>query len=152
MELSFDDGAALEAQCMPFLEGSIRPATAVELMASRYIAHRRRDFDYLQRTHDPKTRTAVDSEPLESIEWTGLQILRHVDGGTDDDQGQVEFVAHYVVEGKVGKHHELSEFRRIDGAWYYVRGGPPPTRSARVGRNDPCPCGSGKKHKKCCGR
>jgi hypothetical protein len=22
----------------------------------------------------------------------------------------------------------------------------------KVGRNDPCPCGSGKKHKKCCGR
>ena len=25
-------------------------------------------------------------------------------------------------------------------------------RGHRVGRNDPCPCGSGKKHKKCCGR
>jgi hypothetical protein len=25
-------------------------------------------------------------------------------------------------------------------------------RTARVGRNDPCPCGSGKKYKKCCGR
>jgi uncharacterized protein YecA (UPF0149 family) len=24
--------------------------------------------------------------------------------------------------------------------------------SAKVGRNDPCPCGSGKKYKKCCGR
>ncbi|MDT8335833.1 MAG: SEC-C metal-binding domain-containing protein, partial [Desulfurivibrionaceae bacterium] len=23
-------------------------------------------------------------------------------------------------------------------------------RGDRVGRNDPCPCGSGKKHKKCC--
>ncbi|RXM02456.1 hypothetical protein EO238_29585, partial [Citrobacter sp. AAK_AS5] len=22
----------------------------------------------------------------------------------------------------------------------------------RIGRNDPCPCGSGKKYKKCCGR
>ncbi|MBR6467995.1 MAG: SEC-C domain-containing protein, partial [Desulfovibrio sp.] len=22
----------------------------------------------------------------------------------------------------------------------------------RVGRNDPCPCGSGKKYKKCCGK
>ena len=22
----------------------------------------------------------------------------------------------------------------------------------KVGRNDPCPCGSGKKYKKCCGR
>jgi len=24
--------------------------------------------------------------------------------------------------------------------------------AVRVGRNDPCPCGSGKKHKKCCGK
>ena len=23
--------------------------------------------------------------------------------------------------------------------------------SAKIGRNDPCPCGSGKKYKKCCG-
>ncbi len=27
----------------------------------------------------------------------------------------------------------------------------PATRDVRVGRNDPCPCGSGKKYKKCCG-
>ena len=29
-----------------------------------------------------------------------------------------------------------------------------PVRNAgkKVGRNDPCPCGSGKKYKKCCGR
>jgi len=26
-----------------------------------------------------------------------------------------------------------------------------PVRAAKVGRNDPCPCGSGKKFKKCCG-
>ena len=26
------------------------------------------------------------------------------------------------------------------------------TASQKVGRNDPCPCGSGKKYKKCCGR
>jgi len=29
--------------------------------------------------------------------------------------------------------------------------GPPVQRGAKVGRNDPCPCGSGKKYKKCCG-
>jgi SEC-C motif-containing protein len=27
----------------------------------------------------------------------------------------------------------------------------PPRRVEKVGRNDPCPCGSGKKFKKCCG-
>ena len=29
---------------------------------------------------------------------------------------------------------------------------PQPARAQKVGRNDPCPCGSGKKYKKCCGR
>ena len=34
---------------------------------------------------------------------------------------------------------------------------PPPVETIRaekksVGRNDPCPCGSGKKYKKCCGK
>ena len=28
----------------------------------------------------------------------------------------------------------------------------PKLESSKVGRNDPCPCGSGKKHKKCCGQ
>ena len=27
----------------------------------------------------------------------------------------------------------------------------PVVARAKVGRNDPCPCGSGKKYKKCCG-
>ena len=27
-----------------------------------------------------------------------------------------------------------------------------PVTSTKVGRNDPCPCGSGKKYKKCCGQ
>ncbi|MDY3808675.1 preprotein translocase subunit SecA [Desulfovibrio porci] len=30
--------------------------------------------------------------------------------------------------------------------------GTPAKAAPRVGRNDPCPCGSGKKYKKCCGR
>lgn len=34
---------------------------------------------------------------------------------------------------------------------------PPPVETIRsdkqeIGRNDPCPCGSGKKYKKCCGK
>lgn len=32
-----------------------------------------------------------------------------------------------------------------------VTGQPIPARSTKVGRNQPCPCGSGQKHKKCCG-
>ncbi|MGN1105021.1 MAG: SEC-C metal-binding domain-containing protein [Huintestinicola sp.] len=27
----------------------------------------------------------------------------------------------------------------------------PPAKKKKIGRNEPCPCGSGKKYKKCCG-
>ncbi len=27
---------------------------------------------------------------------------------------------------------------------------PAPAKSQKIGRNEPCPCGSGKKYKKCC--
>jgi SEC-C motif-containing protein len=42
-----------------------------------------------------------------------------------------------------------------DGEWRFIDGkifGPDPVRreAPKVGRNDPCPCGSGKKFKKCC--
>jgi uncharacterized protein len=46
----------------------------------------------------------------------------------------------------------------IDQFWKGRRHGAlPPTgqtvsgSTAKVGRNDPCPCGSGKKYKRCCG-
>ena len=28
----------------------------------------------------------------------------------------------------------------------------PVVKPEKIGRNEPCPCGSGKKYKKCCGR
>ena len=31
------------------------------------------------------------------------------------------------------------------------RSAAPPPQPSKVGRNDPCPCGSGRKYKKCCG-
>ena len=45
---------------------------------------------------------------------------------------------------------ELRE--KIDGwrAEWNVRLSPPRAQSRKVGRNEPCPCGSGKKYKKCC--
>ena len=38
--------------------------------------------------------------------------------------------------------------------YWFERGIPEPVRrtTPKVGRNDPCPCGSGKKFKNCCGR
>jgi hypothetical protein len=43
------------------------------------------------------------------------------------------------------RYAETSQSARI------ARGGAPRLTSTKIGRNDPCPCGSGKKYKKCCG-
>jgi len=41
----------------------------------------------------------------------------------------------------------------IDGGAPNLRGIPGgQAKSKKIGRNESCPCGSGKKYKKCCGR
>jgi len=42
----------------------------------------------------------------------------------------------------MGISEKADEFKRILN---------PPVRAQKIGRNEPCPCGSGKKYKKCCG-
>ena len=42
--------------------------------------------------------------------------------------------------------------RGLQTRWKAVMETPDPVRAEKVGRNDPCPCGSGKKYKKCCGK
>ncbi|MBT8492606.1 MAG: SEC-C domain-containing protein, partial [Deltaproteobacteria bacterium] len=68
----------------------------------------------------------------------------------------VEFIARYKARGADLHHHERSTFAQQDGEWFYRDGQivKPKTvvkDSPKVGRNSPCPCGSGKKYKKCCG-
>jgi len=46
----------------------------------------------------------------------------------------------------------LSEEKRQEIAKAYRTSGIYVRKEARVGRNDPCPCGSGKKYKNCCGK
>jgi SEC-C motif-containing protein len=159
MEIPFQDSEALATFCTPFIRGEKVPATAAELMASRYVAYATGAIDYLIATHDPKTRSATDrkatQEWSERADWRGLEIVSTERGGPNDDAGQVEFIARYVMDGVEHAHHERSRFRRVDGRWYFISGdkvSAPPRKSApKVGRNDPCTCGSGKKFKKCCG-
>ena len=51
---------------------------------------------------------------------------------------------HYIIGFEPDKPEDLSDFDRSLNP-------PQPVLLERVGRNETCPCGSGKKHKKCCG-
>jgi SEC-C motif domain protein len=160
VNVPYQDAQALEAYCLPFIRGERRPDTAAELMASRYVAYTLGEIDYLVATHAPDTRESIDRVATEhwsrKASWLGLEIVSTEAGAAGDEQGEVEFIACYVLDGTEQVHHERSTFRRIDDRWYFVEGRivpkKPVTRTGeKVGRNDPCACGSGKKSKKCCG-
>ena len=156
-------GADEGACCGPLLAGAPAP-TALALMRSRYTAYVRRAVPYLIHTHDPATRATVKRDELErwcrETTWRGLEIVTTVVGGVADNAGLVEFIARGVARGNPFTHHERSRFRRADGRWVYtdaepssvVSSSPAVIAAAKPGRNDPCPCGSGQKYKRCHGR
>jgi len=41
---------------------------------------------------------------------------------SNDEQAIVEFVARYKINGRAGKMHEISRFKRIANRWLYVDG------------------------------
>jgi SEC-C motif-containing protein len=150
------------ACCGPYLRGESPAPTAEALMRSRYCAYVRGAVDYIVTTHDPATRAEVDRAAAEKwskgATWQGLEILATTGGSEADQEGMVEFVARYTMRGGAATaHHERSRFRREAGAWVYVDGETGPfareqaKRTETAGRNDPCPCGSGKKFKRCHG-
>ncbi|MBL8634665.1 MAG: SEC-C domain-containing protein [Myxococcales bacterium] len=153
-------GATLADCCGQLLDGGAA-VTAEALMRSRYTAFVGRRSDYLLATWAPEKRPSALDLSRDRTEWLGLQIVAVVAGGPDDAVGEVEFIARYRSPAGAGAQRERSRFRREAGRWLYVDGqvaavpqpGEAAARSgAGVGRNDPCPCGSGSKWKRCCGR
>lgn len=155
-------GSGLEysACCEPYISGDNLPETAEQLMRSRYSAYATVNVDYLHHSLHPDHQSDHDVNAARKwaadSDWIGLEIVSTAAGGKDDETGIVEFKASYRENGKVRQLHEISRFEKVEGRWSYVDGEMPKPQTVRnetkVGRNDPCPCGSGKKFKKCCGR
>jgi SEC-C motif-containing protein len=132
--------------------------TAEALMRSRYTAYVEHAIDYIVETCAGDEKERIDVEETSSwsrrSKWLGLKIISVEKGGPNDSAGTVEFEAHYEIDGLKETHHEKANFKKIDNRWYYTEGNVIPKTVLRTGpktgRNEPCPCGSGKKYKHCC--
>ena len=151
-------GLELDACCGPYVDGSKPAPTAEALMRSRYTAFTLGNVAYLKNTLSKAEQVDFNmtEEDLAASSWQGLDIKNTEAGLEGDERGIVEFVARYKESGTQHVLHERSTFCREDGRWVYESSvynpKSAPVTSTKVGRNDPCPCGSGKKFKKCCGR
>ncbi|MFY9627630.1 MAG: YchJ family protein [Methylocystis sp.] len=159
--LRAEDQKPYSACCAPYLEAGKPAPTAEALMRARYSAFALGKIDFLLDSLAPESRYDFDRKAVahwsSQSQWQGLDIISAEQGQAGDKQGFVEFVAHFVMDGETRAHRERSLFRfdEADGRWYFVeeanRKPAPIVKGDQPGRNDPCPCGSGKKYKKCCG-
>ena len=154
-------GLAYADCCRPIIKGERPAETAEALMRSRYAAYVKVETDYIFNTTHPKHREGYDEagtrEWAENADWQGLEIIAVKDGGSADGTGEIEFIARFSEKGEQKVHHERALFKKEQSGWLFTDGKPvsrqPIVRSApKIGRNDPCSCGSGQKFKKCCGK
>ena len=145
--------------CCELVISRQKPAESAEaLMRSRYSAYTKKMFDYIYDTYHPDTKQSFSIDTIKTqsdeIRWLGLEVRETERGGSNDEDGFVSFSAKYQLHNQVHYLNERSYFKKLDGSWLYVDGETKFTSAAasqKVGRNEPCPCGSGKKYKKCCG-
>jgi SEC-C motif-containing protein len=115
-----------DACCGPIISGSRAAPTAECLMRSRYSAFAKGEIDYLRDSIHPDHRTDFDPVAIRdwamNSKWTGLQIVTTNGGGEDAGEGTVEFIAHFRFNGTSYQHHEVGQFNRLNGVWYYTDG------------------------------
>lgn len=161
MKCPCTSGAEYADCCEPIVRQQKKALTAEQLMRSRYSAYALGELDWIVESQSPDGRQFVDREATaqwsKRATWHRMEVLGVQGGAADDTEGFVDFKAYYTIAGEDITHHEVASFRKEDDTWYFVDGvevKPRPFKrlEKKVGPNDPCPCGSGKKHKKCCGK
>lgn len=93
---------------------------------------------------------AVDQEEFEDLFYPIMAL-----GGIYDDEEDGEVILHLNEKELTQLESDLPHVL-LDIYWYWqaIINKPQTVRreGEKVGRNDPCPCGSGKKYKACCGK
>lgn len=155
--------------CEPIHQQPTQVHQPEQLMRARYSAHVLGLVDFVINTYHPSCNAEAQRDAIrDSVDsdWQKLVVLSH-EAGSHSDEGYVTFSAYFVDGGDEYCMTERSRFIRENGQWYYIDGEfpaepEPQTASStplqqqavstiKIGRNDPCLCGSGKKFKKCCG-
>lgn len=133
------------------------PQSPKDLLDARYRAHEKADVDFIVASTYPEMREKLDQTVIQNwckqAKWLGYQVEEEK---IETDKAFVTFLLRYEENQKSVNHYETAEFRKLEERWYYYDSSFPKPKTVKredpkVGRNDPCSCGSGKKYKKCCG-
>jgi preprotein translocase subunit SecA len=105
------------------------------------IEYKKESYEMFQALRD-----RIESETVRVL-WT-MQVTVTAGGEQREAAPRPSQMDDYMRDLERKRQRQLDEIRLSSGAEAPVQ---QVVRGDKVGRNDPCPCGSGKKYKKCCG-
>ncbi|MBW6514701.1 MAG: SEC-C domain-containing protein, partial [Candidatus Syntrophosphaera sp.] len=114
------------------------------------LEYKRESFDLFQ-----SLITRIQENVARKVFTTYILSQEQMESMLKDSKLKHEDVNAFIraQELQVSGQQNVSEAPQFSGPYQESGEKQRPVRVARkVGRNDPCPCGSGKKYKKCCGR
>lgn len=107
--------------CQSFHLQNTQAPTAESLMRARYCAYALKLNDYIDKTWHSSTRAQnINAEEI-GVKWTKLN-LKKAWQGSNNTEAFIEFEAHYKVNGKAEKMHEISRFIFEQNQWLYIDG------------------------------
>ena len=118
------------------------------LMRARYTAFVLANSDFLVKSWATETRPD-NLEINQETRWLGLRIIDNHAVAETSKEATVSFEASFIEKDKHCILKETSNFRKISGKWYYLDGKTKLDSIKLYGKTS-CPCGSGKKYKRCC--
>ena len=95
---------------------------------------------------------AMFEELLANIKYETIRFLSHIQVASDDDMRKLEAQRRKEQEGREYQHAQSANLAQEQGEEAAPAAQPVQRLGPKVGRNDPCPCGSEKKYKQCHGK
>lgn len=132
---------SFETCCEALLSGDKKASSAEMLMRSRYSAYVTKNASYLNETSTANVPEVIFTA-LDTLVWLKLDVQ-------SSTETEVTFCAYFKDNETVEVMKEHSFFIEEEGQLKYDRG---ESLDVTIQRNEACPCGSGKKYKKCCGK
>lgn len=145
--------------CQPIINGDRVAQTPNELMRSRYSAYATKNACYIFATYasSQQANNQVTDIKAWAEETTWLSLTVHtaseltIEQASENSIETVQFTATYINAHAIYSMTELSRFLIENNQWRYLDGEVNAHKKIRkIKSNEPCPCLSGKKYKRCC--
>jgi len=147
-ECPCNSGKRFKSCCSPILIDHSLALTPEMLMRARYTAFVVEDSAFLLRSWDISTRPgSINFE--KNIVWINLLIEDAPQPLPHELSGSVAFQALCLHNDNLVEMKEKSIFSYKHGLWFYLNG-ELTTEEKNISLKERCPCGSGKKYKRCC--